>query len=131
MSSITMSITKQVNEIEEFTLYHCNVYSNIYETADFINQLEAEGANCNVYECVEYPERAYARSYLKTRLSWLVERINNDNRFKVLFTSIDTSSKKDPRVYFCIKPKAELPDDDLEQFVTASLKNCIVSVFNY
>lgn len=131
MSSIAMSITKQVNEIEEFTLYHCNVYSTIYETADFINQLETATTECKVYECVEYSERAYARSYLKTRLSWLVERINNDNRFKVLFTSIDTSSKKDPRVYFCIKPKAELEDDDLEQFVAASVKDCVVSVFNY
>lgn len=131
MSSIAMSITKQVNDIEGFTLYHCNVYSTIYETADFVNQLETATADCNVYECVEYPNRAYARSYLKTRLSLLVERINNDSRFKVLFTSIDTSSKKDPRIYFCIKPKAELESDDLEQFVASSMKDCIISVFSY
>lgn len=131
MSSIAMSIAKQVNEMEDFTLYHCNVYSTIYETADFIHQLELDGVDCNVYECVEYTERAYARSYLKTRMSWLVERINNDNRFKVLFTSIDTTSKKDPRIYFCIRPKAELQAEDLEEFIANSLKECIIAVFNY
>ncbi len=129
MSFIAMSVSKQVNEWEEFTMYHYNVFSKQKNNTDSCVQFESY--DISETDCVEFAEPSYARSYLKTRIGWLVEKVNSDSRIRVLFTSIDTSSKKDPRVYFCIKPTVSLSSEDLDTYIDNAMKECVSEVFRY
>jgi hypothetical protein len=112
MSIISIDFEKQVNEIEEFILYHCVIQ------ATKKNSLYKNSSK--VYVLYEFSNKD-AFYYINTKKEVIYNELNNNSNISILFTSIDKY-----KLYICFKQKRKEP-----ALSDADIYTSIINRLNY
>lgn len=120
MSIISVDFSKQHNEIEEFTIYHCNIISI---KSDNLSEKKITIMNDNLVriEILQFSDKLSGKKKVNEYRKQIVEHVNlNSKYYTILFTSVDNN-----KIYFCIKPKLYISDIDLYTHISDEIKHLI------
>jgi len=117
MSIISVDFSKQYNEIEEFTIYHCSVSSFNNKSIEKISLCE----DLIRIDILEYQDKTIGKKKVNEYRKEIVDNINVWSPYYInLFTSVDNN-----KIYFCIKLKKCISDTDLYTHISDKIKNVI------
>ncbi len=120
MSIISVDFSKQYNEIEEFTIYHCNVIST---KSDNLSEKKITIMNDDLVriDILQFSDKFIGKKKVNEYRKEIVDHINSASEYYTnLFTSVDNN-----KIYFCIKLKSYISDIDLYTHISNDIKNVI------
>jgi hypothetical protein len=87
MSKIVLQVKSQVNEVEEFTIYHCNIMAVPID------------AECESVHLLSYEKKGRAKEALRSFMRLLSRDLEYIEDIELLFLSVDKH-----KMYACVKP---------------------------